>query len=180
MMHRQQNVKLNSLRFPDRRQVQTVFEGTLNLNICRCLSITVVVVVVPLCYVVQFKLKKNSFGNKLSKKIYRTIILPVVLYGCETWSLTLREKLRLRVFESRMLGRLFGPKRDEVTRGWREIHNKELYDLYCSKNKIRVIKSRRMRRAEHVARIGERCVQGFGGEPRGKETIWKTHAWMGG
>jgi hypothetical protein len=88
-------------------------------------------------------------------KIYRTIILPVVLYGCETWSLTLREEHRLRVFENGMLRRIFGPKRDEVTGEWKRLHNEELYDLYSSPNIILVIKSRRMRWAGHVACIGE-------------------------
>jgi hypothetical protein len=78
-------------------------------------------------------------------KIYRTIILPVVLYGYETWSLTLREECRLRVFENRVLRRIFGPKRDEVTGEWRRLHNKELYALYSSPNIIRVIKSRILR-----------------------------------
>jgi len=72
-------------------------------------------------------------------KIIRTIILPVVLYGCETWSLTLREKRRLRVFESMMLRKIFGPKRDEVIVEWRKLHNEELNDLYSSPNIIRVI-----------------------------------------
>jgi hypothetical protein len=76
-------------------------------------------------------------------KIYRTIILPVVLYGCEIWSLTLREECRLRVFENRVLRRIFVPKRDEVTGEWRRLHNKELYALYSSPNTIRVIKSRK-------------------------------------
>jgi hypothetical protein len=71
----------------------------------------------------------------------QVLILPVVLYGCETWSLTLREKSRLRFFENRVLWRLFGPNRDEVTREWRRIHNKELYILYFSPNIIRVIES---------------------------------------
>jgi hypothetical protein len=78
-----------------------------------------------------------------------------VLYGCETWSLTLREKHRLRVFENRVLRRIFGPKRDEVTGELRRLHNEELNDLYSSANIIRVIKSRRMRWAGHVARMGE-------------------------
>ena len=77
--------------------------------------------------------------------------MPVVLYGCETWSLTLREERRLRVFENRVLRRVFGPKRDEVTGERRKLHNDELSDLYCSPNIVRVLKSRRMRWAGHVA-----------------------------
>jgi hypothetical protein len=89
-------------------------------------------------------------------KIYRTIILPVALYGCESWPLTLREECRVRVFENRVLRRIFGPKRDEVTGEWRRLHNKELYVLYYTRNIIRVMKSRRLRWAGHVARMGER------------------------
>jgi hypothetical protein len=81
--------------------------------------------------------------------------LPVVLYGCETWSLTLREERWLRVFENRVLRRIFGPKRDEVTGEWRKLHNEELNILYSSPNIVRVIKSRRMRSEGHVARMGE-------------------------
>jgi len=91
----------------------------------------------------------------LKIKIYRTIILPVVLYGCETWSLTLREERRLRVFENRVLRRIFGPKRGEVTGEWRKLRNGKLNNLYSSPNIVRVIKSRRMRWAGHVARMGE-------------------------
>ena len=87
--------------------------------------------------------------------------MPVVLYGCETWSLTLREERGLRVLENRVLRRVFGAKRDEITWEWRKLHYEELHDLYCSPNIARVIKSRRMRWAGHVARMG---VQGFGGE----------------
>jgi hypothetical protein len=89
-------------------------------------------------------------------KIYRTIIFPVIFYGCETWLLILRKEYRLRVFENKVLRRILGPKRDEVTGEWTRLHNKELYALYSSQNIIRVIKSKRLRWAEHVARMGER------------------------
>ena len=82
------------------------------------------------------------------------VILPLVLFGCETWSLTLREERRLRAFDNMVLTTIFGPKRDEVTGEWRKLHNEELNDLY-SPNIVRVIKSRRMRWAGHVARMGE-------------------------
>jgi len=109
------------------------------------------------------------------KWIYRTIILPVVLYGCETWSLTLREERKLRVFGNTVL-RIFGPRRDEITREWRRLHNEELNDLYSSPNILWVIKSRRMRWAGHVARMGEERggVYGLGGETGGKESNGET------
>jgi len=94
-------------------------------------------------------------SKNLKIKIYRNINLPVVLYGCETWSLTLWEERKLRVFENRVLRRIFGPKRDEVKGEWRKLHNEELHNLYSSPNIVRVIKSRRMRWAGHVARMGE-------------------------
>jgi hypothetical protein len=95
-------------------------------------------------------------------KIYRTIILPVVLYGCETWSLTLREERRLRVFKNRVLRRIFGSKRDEVTGEWRKLHNEEFNDLYSSPNIVRVIKSRRIRWAGHLTWMGRReACMGF-------------------
>jgi hypothetical protein len=103
-------------------------------------------------------------SDSVKIKIYRTIILPVVLYGCEIWSLTLKEKRRLRFCESRVLRRIFGPKRDEVRGEWRRLHNKELYALYSALNIIRVIRSRRLRWAGHVARMGKGCIQGFSGE----------------
>jgi hypothetical protein len=91
-----------------------------------------------------------------AERIYKTIIMPVVLYGCETWSLTLREEHRLRVFDNRVLRRIFGPKKDGVTGEWRKLHNEELRDLYSSPSIIRINKSRRMRWAGHVARMGEK------------------------
>jgi len=84
-----------------------------------------------------------------------TNVLPFVLYGCEIWSLTLREERKLRVLENMVLRRIFGPRRDEVTGKWRRLHNEELNDLYSSPNIVRVIKSRRMRWTGNVARMGE-------------------------
>jgi hypothetical protein len=102
---------------------------------------------------------RTFFSSRLLSKnikirIYKIIILPVVLYGCETWSLTLREEHRLRVFVNRVLRRIFKPKRAEVIGGWRKLHNEELHNLYSSPSIIRIIKSRSMRWAGHVARMG--------------------------
>ena len=114
-------------------------------------------------FVFQVAVQKN-----LKIKIYRTIILPVVLYGCETWSLTRWEERKLRVFENMVLRRIFGPKSDKVTGEWRRLHNEELKDLYCSPNIVRVIKSRRIRWAGHVARVGEErgCIGSWWGNRR--------------
>jgi hypothetical protein len=108
------------------------------------------------CYhSVQSLLSSRLLSGDVKVKIYRTIVLPVVLCGCETGSLTLREEHRLRVFENRVLRGIFGSKRDEVTGEWRKLHNGELHNLYSSPDIIRQIKSRRMRWAGHVARMGE-------------------------
>ena len=100
-------------------------------------------------------------------------VIFVVLYGCETCSLTLREEHRLRVFENRVLRRIFGPKRDMVTGEWRKLHNVELNDLYSSPNIVRMIKSRRMRWAGHVARMeeGRGVHKVFVGKPEGKRPL---------
>jgi hypothetical protein len=99
-----------------------------------------------------YHLVQNLFSRLLSKnlkvRIYKSIILSVVLYECETWSLTVREEHKLRVFENRVLRRIFGPKRDGVTGGWKKLHNEELHNLYSLPSIIRIIKSRRMRLAE--------------------------------
>jgi hypothetical protein len=94
-------------------------------------------------------------SRNLKVKIYKTVILPVVLYGCETWSLISREQHRLWVFQNRMLRRIFGPKRDEVTGQRKKLHNGELHNLYSSPDIIRQIKSRRMQWEGHVALTGE-------------------------
>jgi hypothetical protein len=106
-------------------------------------------------YSVQNLLSSRLLSKNLKIKIYRTIILPVVLYGCETWSLILREERRLKVFENRVLRRVFGPKRDEVTGEWRNLHNEELNNLYSLPNVVQVVKSRRIRWAGRVVRMGE-------------------------
>jgi hypothetical protein len=98
-------------------------------------------------------LSSHLLAINVQIKIHKTIILPFVLYECETVSFTLREEHRLRVFENRVLRRIFGPKRDEVTGGWRKLHSEELHNLYRSPDTTRVIKSRRMRWAGHVTRM---------------------------
>ena len=105
---------------------------------------------------VQNRLSSSWLSNNIKVKIHGTIILPVVLYGCETWSVILKEERRLRGFESWVLRKICGPKRDEEAGQWKILHSVELYGLYCSSNIIRVLKSRRMRWVGHVACIGDR------------------------
>jgi hypothetical protein len=118
-------------------------------------------------------LSYSGLSKTVKIKMHRTIILPVIVYGCETWSLTLREECRLRVAENRVLRRIFGPKRNEVTGEWRRLHNKELYALYSLPNIIPVIKSRRLRWAGHVARMGERrgAYRALVGRPEGRRPL---------
>jgi hypothetical protein len=128
------------------------------------------------CYhAVQNLFSSRLLSKNVKIKIYKTIILPVVLYGCETLSLKLREEHRLRMFENRMLRRIFGPKRDELTGDWRKLHKEELHGLYSSPSIVRVIKARRMRWARHVARMGE--VKGayniLVGRPEGRRPLGK-------
>jgi len=104
-------------------------------------------------YSIQDLLSSSLPSKKLQIKIYRTKIFPVILYWCETWSLTLREERMLWVFQNMVLRRIFWPKRDKVTGEWRKLHNEELNDLYSLPNIVWVIKSR-MRWAGHVPRVG--------------------------
>jgi hypothetical protein len=98
------------------------------------------------CYhSVQNLLSSHLLSKNVKIRIYKTLILPVILYGCETWTLTLRKEHKLRVFENRVLRRIFGPKRDGVTGRWRKLRNEELHNLYCSPSIIRIIKLRSLR-----------------------------------
>jgi hypothetical protein len=125
------------------------------------------------CYhSVQNLSSSRLISKNLKIKIYKTVILPVVLYGCETWSLTLGEEHGLRVFENRVLRRIFGPQREEDG-SWRKLHNDELHNLNSSPNIVRVIKSRRMRWAGHVARMEERrgVYRVLVGRPEGERPL---------
>ncbi|KAJ4431656.1 hypothetical protein ANN_20255 [Periplaneta americana] len=126
------------------------------------------------CYYSVEKLLSSSLLYKnLKVRIYKTVILPVLLYGCDTWTLTLREEHRLRVFENKVLRKIFGAKRDEATGEWRKLHNTELHALYSSPNIIRNLKSRRLRWAGHVARMGEsrNAYRVLVGRPEGKRPL---------
>jgi hypothetical protein len=130
---------------------------------------------------VQNLLSSQLLLKNLKIKIYRTIFWPVVLCGCETWSLTLREEHRLGVFENRVLRRIFGPKRDKETGDWRKLHNEELHDLYSSPSIIRIIKARRMRWAVHVARMGQKrnAYRLLVGKPEGRRPLGRPrHRWL--
>jgi hypothetical protein len=124
------------------------------------------------CYhLVQSLLSSCLLSRNVKVKIYKTIILPVVLYGCETSSLTLKEEHRLSVFKNRVLRGIFGPNRDEVMGEWRKLHSGELHNLYSSPDIIRRIKSRRMRWVGHVACMGEgtKVYRVLVGKPKGEK-----------
>jgi hypothetical protein len=118
---------------------------------------------------VQNILSSNFISKNINIKIYKAIILPVVLYGCETWSVTLREEHRLSAFNIRLLRKIYESKWDEVTGEYRRLHKEKLYALYSFPNIILVVTSRRMRWAGHMARMGDRkLLTDFGGRPAGK------------
>jgi hypothetical protein len=115
-------------------------------------------------------------------KIYKTTILPVVLYGCETWYLTSREEHIMRVFENCVLRRIFGPKRDEVTGEWRNLQNEELHNLYSSPNITRKAKSNKMRWMGHMARMRQdiKVYKVLVGKPEGKRPLGRPwRRWEG-
>jgi hypothetical protein len=112
-------------------------------------------------------------SKNLKIRIYKTIILPVVLYGCETWSLTLTEEHTLRVFENRVLRRIFRPKTDEVTEEWRKLRKEGFHDLYSSPSIIIIMKARRLRWAGHVTRMGQKmnAYRLLVGKPEGRRPL---------
>lgn len=124
-------------------------------------------------YSVQKLLTSRLISRKLKLKIYRTVILPVILYGCESWSTTLADEHKLRVFENKVLRKIYGPKRDEMTGEWRRLHNEELHGLYDSPDVVKIMKSKRLRWAGHVARMREkrRLYSILVGRPDGKRPL---------
>jgi hypothetical protein len=128
------------------------------------------------CYHSVQSLSSRLLSRNVKVKIYKTIILPVVLYGCETWSLTLREEHRLWVFENRVLRRILGPKGDDVTGEGRKLRNEELHNFYSTPDIIRQVKANEVGGACGKHGSGEKSVQCFGGKARRKETTWKIKA----
>ena len=129
-------------------------------------------------YSIEKILSSHLLSKKLKLNTYKTVILPVVLYGCETWSLTLREENRSKVFENEVLRKIFGAKKDEITGEWRKLHNADLHAFYSSQNIIRSLKSRRLRWAGHVARMDEsrNAYRVLVGKPEGKRLLGR-HRW---
>ncbi|KAJ4429690.1 hypothetical protein ANN_21891 [Periplaneta americana] len=149
------NIKIGNLAFEEVDKFKYLGATVTNINDTRE-EIKYRINMGNACYYSIEKLLSSSLLSKnLKVRIYKTVILPVVLYGCETWTLTFREDYRLRVFENKVLRKIFGAKRDEVTGEWRKLHNTELHALYSSPDIIRNIKSRRLRWAGHVACMGK-------------------------
>ena len=133
-------------------------------------------------YTLEKILSSHLLSKKLEVKTYKTIILPVVLYGCGTWSLALIEEHRLRVFENKVFRKIFGAKRDEITGEWRKLHYAELHALYSSPNIIRNLKSRRLRWAGHVAHAEQfrNAHRVLVGKPESKRPLGRPRREMGG
>jgi hypothetical protein len=134
------------------------------------------------CYhSVQNLLFPRLLSKNVKNRIYKTIILPVVIYGCETWSLIVREEHKVRVFENRVLRRIFEPKKDGVTGRWRKLHNEGLHNLCSSPSIIRIIKSRRMRWAGLAVRMVEKrnVYRLLVRNPEGKRPLGRPrHRWI--
>ncbi|KAJ4450684.1 hypothetical protein ANN_02113 [Periplaneta americana] len=149
------NIKIGDLSFEEVEKFKYLGATVTNINDTRE-EIKRIINKGNACYYsVEKPLSSILLSKNLKVRIYKTVILPVLLYGCETWTLTLREEHRLRVFENKVLRKIFGAKRDEATGEWRQLHNTELHALYSSPNIIRNLKSRRLIWAGHVARMGE-------------------------
>ncbi|KAJ4427680.1 hypothetical protein ANN_25329 [Periplaneta americana] len=167
------NIKIGDLSFEEVEKFKYLGATVTNINDTRE-EIKRRINMGNVCYYSVEKLLSSSLLSKnLKVRIYKTVILPVLLYGCETWTLTLREEHRFRVFENKVLRKIFGAKRDEVTGEWRKLHNTELHALYSSPDIIRNIKSRRLRWAGHVARMGEsrNAYRVSVGRPEGKRPL---------
>ncbi|KAJ4439921.1 hypothetical protein ANN_08051 [Periplaneta americana] len=177
---RNRTIKMGDLSFEEVEKLKYLGAKVTNINDTRE-EIKRRINMRNVCYYSVDKLLSSSLLSKnLKVRIYKTIILPVVLYGCETWTLTLREEQRLRVFENKILRKIFGAKRDEVTGEWRKLHNAELHALHPSPDIIRNIKSRRLRWAGHVVRMGEsrNAYRVLVGRSEGKRPLGRPrHRW---
>ncbi|KAJ4447560.1 hypothetical protein ANN_09567 [Periplaneta americana] len=170
---RNRNIKIGDLSFEEVEKFKYLGATVTNINDTRE-EIKRKINMGNACYYSVEKLLSSSLLSKnLKVRIYKTVILPVLLYGCETLTLTLREEHRLKVFENKVLRKIFGAKKDEVTGEWRKLQNAELHALYSSPDIIRNIKSRRLRWAGHVACMGEsrNAYRVLVGRPEGKRPL---------